>query len=405
MLEAPGPRACVELPSDHARAVLFGAEHCELQPEIAEFILRERPSRVVVETALTPEMAAATGAEMRAGEGSTTMGPHSFMLQMWNKVAAELAVSPDPRASPLWDQVKMQFNGEQLAYIAAFAVGATLVYGDRPKNITYQRLLSIPTVEDLDIAFADQSANNYIEIITGRPPPVLEYKVFTTVMMAEREAVMCSAVADAVQKTGAGGCVVAVVGDAHVAGMQRMWASGQWVGLLSDALSTPPPPSVAAAPQPATTSPPAGFQDVEEEEKPAPGSFFQDVQEEGGGSSSSAGRPSAAEKPNAGVKRALLECALRLYCRPEVLADMQVVLGPVPGDEMEAYSLTHELYGTPRMLMAVLPEELLTQVCCGLNTDLWALLAPLRALRPVNGGPGFDTEEIMKLRMLNYQLN
>jgi hypothetical protein len=102
---------------------------------------------------------------------------------------------------------------------------------------------------------------------------------------------------------GARRCVVAVVGDAHVAGMQRMWASGQWVGLLSDALSAPPPPpSVAAAPQPATASQSAGFQDVEEEEKPAPGSFFQDVQEEEGGRSSSAGRPSAAEKPNAGVK-------------------------------------------------------------------------------------------------------
>lgn len=52
---------------------------------------------------------------------------------MWYKVADELSRAKDPLASPVWEQVKMQFNGEQLAYIAAFSVNATLVFGDRPK--------------------------------------------------------------------------------------------------------------------------------------------------------------------------------------------------------------------------------------------------------------------------------
>lgn len=46
------------------------------------------------------------------------------------------------------------------------AVGATLVFGDRPKDETYRRLLSECTVEDLDEAFARQSAHNYLETLT-----------------------------------------------------------------------------------------------------------------------------------------------------------------------------------------------------------------------------------------------
>ena len=52
---------------------------------------------------------------------------------MWYKIANELSKADDPLSSPTWEQVKTQFNGEHLAYIAAFAVGATVVFGDRPK--------------------------------------------------------------------------------------------------------------------------------------------------------------------------------------------------------------------------------------------------------------------------------
>lgn len=37
----------------------------------------------------------------------------------------------------IWDQAKTNLNGEQLAYVAAFATDASLVFGDRPKNISY----------------------------------------------------------------------------------------------------------------------------------------------------------------------------------------------------------------------------------------------------------------------------
>ena len=38
----------------------------------------------------------------------------------------------------VWQQACQNLNGEQLAYVAALAVGAKLAFGDRPKEITYR---------------------------------------------------------------------------------------------------------------------------------------------------------------------------------------------------------------------------------------------------------------------------
>jgi hypothetical protein len=38
----------------------------------------------------------------------------------------------------VWQQACENFNGEQLAYVAALATGAKLAFGDRPKEITYR---------------------------------------------------------------------------------------------------------------------------------------------------------------------------------------------------------------------------------------------------------------------------
>ena len=57
--------------------------------------------------------------------------------------------------------IAAQFGGEQLAYIAAFATGAALVFGDRPKADTFARLASLPSLRELDAAFGQQSALNY----------------------------------------------------------------------------------------------------------------------------------------------------------------------------------------------------------------------------------------------------
>lgn len=46
--------------------------------------------------------------------------------------------------------------GEQLAYVAALAVGAPLLFGDRPKRETYARLSSHASLSDLDAFFGWQ---------------------------------------------------------------------------------------------------------------------------------------------------------------------------------------------------------------------------------------------------------
>ena len=103
--------------------------------------------------------------------------------------------------------------------------------------------------------------------------------------------------------------------------------------------------------------------------------------------------------------------------------------------------MTQELYGCSRMLLAVLSREQLQevrvlpacllavaavlgrrvalarpvpgadvasaaslQVCGSWRCDMWDLLAPLRAVRPANGGPGFDEELVLELRTLNFEL-
>lgn len=54
---------------------------------------------------------------------------------------------------------------------------------------------------------------------------------------------------------------------------------------------------------------------------------------------------------------------IRLSCRIDVQQDMRRELGPVPPSSHEAYSLAHELYGSTRMLLAVLDRPQLEDVC------------------------------------------
>lgn len=58
--------------------------------------------------------------------------------------------------------LQQQFCGEQLAYIAALAVNAALVFGDRPKELTYQRLMTLPSLADLDRSFGAQVTSSFI---------------------------------------------------------------------------------------------------------------------------------------------------------------------------------------------------------------------------------------------------
>jgi len=107
----------------------------------------------------------------------------------------------------------------------------------------------------------------------------------------------------------------------------------------------------------------------------------------------------------AGTRRALLRSALALCCSGEVLAEFDQIMGPLPADQKEPYAIAAEIYGSTRMLLAVLPRENLAAVCSGCGCDMWDVLAPLRAVRPVNGGTGSDAELVLDLRMLYLDIN
>ena len=43
-------------------------------------------------------------------------------------------------------------------------------------------------------------------------------------------------------------------------------------------------------------------------------------------------------------------------------------------------------------------------MCSGWNCNMWDILAPLRAVRPSNGGCGFDEVLAYELRTLNFDV-
>lgn len=110
--------------------------------------------------------------------------------------------------------------------------------------------------------------------------------------------------------------MVGVVGASHLPGMAVLWDSGAWRDMMAQGLlDAPAGPRVPETPQ------------------------------------------------ETGVRRALLDGVIRLSCRIDVQQDVRRVLGPVPPESHEAYSLAHELYGSTRMLLAVLDRKQLAEVC------------------------------------------
>ena len=55
--------------------------------------------------------------------------------------------------------------GEQLAYVAALAAGAPLLFGDRPKRETYARLGSLTSLSELDAFFGWQVRHDSCELM------------------------------------------------------------------------------------------------------------------------------------------------------------------------------------------------------------------------------------------------
>ena len=64
-----------------------------------------------------------------------------------------------------------------------------------------------------------------------------------------------------------------------------------------------------------------------------------------------------------------------------------------------------ELYGTTRMMLAVLGKEELARVVSGLACDLFDVLEPVRSVRPIHGGAAHDIDVLNSLRLLHFQVD
>eukprot|EP00803_Ostreobium_quekettii_P000587 evm.model.scf_882.5 EVM.evm.TU.scf_882.5 scf_882:18796-20208(+) len=352
-------------PGAGAEVFLFGVEHAVGSvgaAALGRFILERRPAEVVVETAVSTDHGSRTGNVVRAIDGMARDAARTApMLASCCGVAMRLRQVGERATLNVLERLGRDLYGEQLAYTAAFAADAQVVFGDRPKAETWRRLSAAATVPDLDDYYAGAVELNYRGVLEPGAPRVRELDAAAVstverVLLLERDAVMCGSLAAASARVGAGGCVCGVVGLDHLEAVAGLWASGGSDDVLSSAE-------------------PAG-----EEEEPGSRRWCD------------------------GVKRGIMENAVGLGALEGVLQDLRTTLGPVADDQLEAYTLTEEIYASQRMQLACLPRDLLESVCGGREVSMWSTLEPLRRLRPVNGGPGYDAGVAEDLRMLNFEV-
>lgn len=277
------------------------------------------------------------------------------MVNVVQYIKLDMMKQLEPADIPLWQQVCSSAPTEQVAYVAALMVDAPLVYGDRPKASTFTRLFASATAAQLDAAFASQCAANY-DSLTGHEPEAApaEDDCFERYVLRERNAFLYAALRSEAKAAGAGKSVVGIVGSAHLAAVASLF------------MARAEPPDLDAL---QTT-------------------------------------PAAPTSADFGVRRAILERLLGLRCPPEVVEEAMEVLGPVPAEHAEAYEATSEVYGSCRMLLAMLDREQLARVAGGVKgVDMYDVLAPLRALRPAQGGPGWTAEAVEQLRELGLRFD
>eukprot|EP00798_Chlamydomonas_sp_ICE-L_P005965 gene5965-5248_t len=383
LLAPAGPDLWLEVEgSTVQRVAVFGVKHTDPQPHIGEYILTEKPEVVVVETGINPAHSSVPGNGIDPKEIPVTDDSQAFFVRMFAQVASQIKEhgGDEPVNHPVWDQVRCNYRGEQLAYIAAFTTGAKLIFGDRPKDITYRRLFSIPTVEDYDLAYGDHVCGQYRHLL-GLPEAQYtpsSMALAEKIMMQEREAIMCKVLQDAcLGSLPEGGLEVPpasismVVGAGHLKGLENLWKTGQWKEMVGSKDVTQSP--LMSAPAAAEEKVPNPFDPA------GPGS-----------------RP--------GLRRGMMEAFMTMSVTQEVIQDMASVIGGVQPDEIETVENIMEVYGSCRMMLACLPRELLVQVVSGYKCDFYDELEPIRQVRPSCGGPAQTDAVVTLLRGLNFDI-
>lgn len=174
--------------------------------------MRTRPSHVVLESAMSPEFGNATGNVLSISDADSARAD-MVMFRVLFAVANALRQHDAPLESDTWQEVRTKMYGEQLAVIAALTVGAQILYGDRPKALTYKRLLHCCSAADLDDAFGRRSAQNFREMLGHRTDGHSDVSsMVENVLMTEREAVLCHSASAAAESAEPGSSVVMLVG-------------------------------------------------------------------------------------------------------------------------------------------------------------------------------------------------
>lgn len=82
------------------------------------------------------------------------------MIVTCKRIGNTLTVTFSTNPCQYMQNLKEDLPGEQLVYVVAFAVGAQLMYADRPKDTTIQRLYNIPSLAGEQFSgWSSQSSN------------------------------------------------------------------------------------------------------------------------------------------------------------------------------------------------------------------------------------------------------
>lgn len=325
---------------------LFGVGHLSVRPEVGDFILRNRPECVVVETAVTPEHGATH--RSRCGAGNLSRSGQAWHATALN-ITAHLQASGAPSDSPLWAQVRGAAPAEQVALVAALCVNSVFVFGDRPKLSTVHRLLSC-TASDLDAAFGRQAANNFAVTCGFEERPGDVGDVFDRVVLSERDAVLHATLLAEASAAEAGSTIVGLLGGAHFEAVSELFAQRADAADVAPLLVDPEPSSPVA---------------------------------------------------DLGVRRAIMERLLLLRAPEEAVAELLASLEELPFNQVAPYEAALETYSSWRMLLACLtPSELANVASSAKGVDLFRSLQPVRDCRPSLGGRGWSDEALTLLRSI-----
>ena len=353
------------------KVTLFGITHTQKEYEAAEFILKSKPKFVVCETAVSAGHGEQHGNVVMFEQGVQQMMINPELdeaLTFVTRLAAEMKseVDKDVLVGDFWLSVREQLPAEPMVYAAAMYVDAKIVFADRPKRSTYGRLVTEPTLEELDEAFSKQSERNYRLLLPESDKLrqecdsiISENDAFQKYIINERDQIMTSSIRKCVTECGGESTdsVVAVVGADHFEGVKKcykdVFGASEMEAKVSELLECKDVSSV----------------------------------------------------DNPGLRLAIALRMLGLRCSPDLIEDIMRSLekdvAELDDAEKEKYELNSEAFGSTRMLLALVDDrEVFDAMVAGVNkSDFWERLAKFRNMRPKYGGNGMDEANINELRL------